>query len=331
MTITATTPATEPTSTDPRHMQHIPTHLIDRDPDQPRKHFDVAALFTLAKSLKKLGQMQPVEVRPNHASPGRYILTMGERRWRAAQRPEAGPLTHLLAIVVDTPDRDVLARATAENLGRADMTVIEEASAFQRLADDNGFSHQEIADMVGKSVQYVRYRIELLNLVPAAKEALTRGHMSTNTAWYVCRLSINAQHTFLRKLARGEFSNADAAAAFAQACRERETVDQGGLFDVQEMTDEEREQVTARRKTIVRKVDQLSRAGEILHDLASADPADLALLLTAEPGGIAGYIQRLDLLRDTAAKAVAKLVKARAVAEAATVTSPAGAPGTLFN
>jgi ParB family transcriptional regulator, chromosome partitioning protein len=250
---------------------------------------------------------------------------------RAAQLPEAGPLTHLLAVVVDVPAGQVLARATAENLGRADMTVIEEAAAFHRLATDDGFTHQEIADMVGKSVQYVRYRTELLNLVPAAKEALTRGHMSVNTAWYVCRLSINAQHTFLRKLARGEFSNADAAAAFAQACREREVVDQGGLFDVVEMSDEEREQVAARRRTIVRKVDQLGRAGAILHDLASADPVDLARLLAAEPGGVAGYIQRLDALRDTAAKAVSKLVKARAVAEAATVTAPARPDITLFN
>ncbi|MGW5062687.1 ParB/RepB/Spo0J family partition protein [Streptomyces sp. NPDC004096] len=93
-------------------------------------HFDEAALRELAKSMEKLGQLQPVTVRYRTGT-SRYTLIMGERRWRAAQM--AG-LTELKAVVLHGVGEgcETFAMAVAENVGRADMTAIEEANAFRQ-------------------------------------------------------------------------------------------------------------------------------------------------------------------------------------------------------
>jgi ParB/RepB/Spo0J family partition protein len=301
----------------------IPVDRIDPDPDQPRKHFDETALNDLTESIRAIGQLQPIAVRIDPTT-DRYRIVAGERRWRAAQR--AG-LTHLQAVVLHLDDDQVLPAAVAENVGRADMTPMEEAVAFRRLADA-GHTRDEIARMCGRSVEYVGYRIDLLNLIAPAREALNRGHLLVGTAWYVAKLSAAGQQRFLSKLVRGDFPTARDAEAFAQACRVVEDNRQDGFFAVEEMTEERRAQVHQRRRQVTSKVDRLAGAGEILLELARTDPAELALLLEGLPGGVAGYRMRAEHLRDAAGKAVAILRKAAAIVAAATPDSLT--PGTIF-
>jgi ParB/RepB/Spo0J family partition protein len=287
---------------------------IDRDPQQPRETFDEAALDELAASMKAQGQIQPVSVWYNPAT-RRYTLISGERRWRAASR--AGLRTLHALVEHGLTDAEILARAVAENLGRKDMTPMEECRAFSRLVDA-GYDIPRIAELSGKSREYVTWRIDLLTLIGPAREALDRGHMLVGTAWYVSRLTPAAQQRFLRKLVRGEFATARDAEAFAQACRQAEENTQGGLFGAVEVSDERREQIATRRRQVTTKMDQLSKAGEILASIAAMDVADLAEALAGAPGGVGAYLMRAEHIAAAATKTAMRLRKAKALAAAAT-------------
>ncbi|WP_298193427.1 ParB/RepB/Spo0J family partition protein [Metallibacterium sp.] len=133
---------------------------------QPRRNFDEAALNELAASLKAQGMIQPIVVR---ALPrGRYELITGERRWRAAQR--AG-LSEVPALVREVSEQTVLAMALIENIQREDLSPLEEADALQRLIDEFGLTHQQVAEAVGRSRAAVSNLLRLLEL-PARIRAL---------------------------------------------------------------------------------------------------------------------------------------------------------------
>ncbi|MFF0206405.1 ParB/RepB/Spo0J family partition protein [Streptomyces althioticus] len=314
-------------------LRTIPTAKIDRDPGQPREHFDQAALEELAASMRKLGQLQPINVRYSEDTK-RYTIIMGERRWRAAQM--AG-LDTMKAVVMHGigNGRETFAMAVAENVGRADMTPVEEAKAFHKLVDQ-GYTVDEVAELVGKSAAYVQWRIDLLNLCPEAREALVKGQLPVGLAWYVGKLSSHNQVRFLARWVRGDFKSARDAESFAQALHteEKRQEEQGSFFVLSEeaaaarkdngqsalpgsidLPDEERERVIADRSKLVGKVDKLGQAGEILSLLAATDPEELALLLAGTPGGIGGHRLRIKHLQDIATKAMANLRKAEMVAE----------------
>ncbi len=154
----------------------LPIAQIEPDPGQPRRQFDEAALDELAASIAQRGVIQPIIVR--RLAVDRYRLVAGERRWRAAQRAH---LAEIPALVRDLTDRDVLALALIENLQREDLNPIEEARAYQRLANEEGMTQADIARMVDKSRSHVANLQRLLALpdpVIALVEsgALTMGH-----------------------------------------------------------------------------------------------------------------------------------------------------------
>lgn len=149
---------------------------IEPHPAQPRRHFDEAALDELAASIAQRGVIQPVIVRP--LGQGRYQLVAGERRWRAAQRAH---LHEMPALIRELGEREVMALALIENLQREDLNPIEEAGAYQRLAEDEGLTQAEIARMVDKSRSHVANLQRLLALpdpvIALVEEgALSMGH-----------------------------------------------------------------------------------------------------------------------------------------------------------
>lgn len=149
---------------------------IEPHPDQPRRHFDETALDELAASIAARGMIQPVVVRP--LGDNRYQLVAGERRWRASQRARVHEIP---AIVRQLDDREVTALALIENLQREDLNPVEEARAYQKLADREGLTQQEIAQFVDKSRSHVANIMRLLGL-PAdvlgmvEREELSMGH-----------------------------------------------------------------------------------------------------------------------------------------------------------
>ncbi|MBC9005790.1 ParB/RepB/Spo0J family partition protein [Micromonospora aurantiaca] len=162
----------------------IPVAKIEADPDQPRKQFTEEELAELAASMQSIGQLQPVAVRKT-AKAGQYRLVVGERRWRAAQQ---GGIEELHALIWEMDDETAFIAQVAENVNRQDMTPMEEAAAYQRLAAA-GWETERIAELFGKSQPYIGWRIDLLGLIDDAKALVAKGQLQVGVAWYVCRLS----------------------------------------------------------------------------------------------------------------------------------------------
>ena len=124
-------PSTDPLAPPESGLAMLAVAQIEAHPDQPRRHFDEAALDELARSIAARGVIQPVVVRPLGAN--RFQLVAGERRWRAAQKAQVHEIP---AIIRKLDEREVTALALIENLQREDLNPMEEARAFQRLRHD---------------------------------------------------------------------------------------------------------------------------------------------------------------------------------------------------
>ncbi len=155
----------------------LPVASIEPHPEQPRRHFDEAALEELAASIAARGVIQPVIVRAMGA--GRYQLVAGERRWRAAQKAQ---LHEIPALVRELSEREVMALALIENLQREDLNPIEEARAYQRLAEGEGLAQAEIARMVDKSRSHVANLQRLLSLPASVISQVESGALSMGHA-----------------------------------------------------------------------------------------------------------------------------------------------------
>jgi ParB family transcriptional regulator, chromosome partitioning protein len=156
--------------------QEIPISAIRPNSHQPRRGFDEEALGTLAHSIRELGVLQPVLVRP--LDDGAFELIAGERRWRAAKR--AG-LQSVPAIVRHADDAVSLEQALVENVQREDLNPLDEAAAFQQLVEDFKLTHEELAARVGKSRVAITNALRLFQLPPSiqklvADSALSAGH-----------------------------------------------------------------------------------------------------------------------------------------------------------
>ncbi len=147
------------------------------NPRQPRQHFDPEALDELVVSIREVGLLQPVVVRP--LADGRFELVMGERRWRAAQ---AAGYTAIPAIVRETAEADRLRDALLENLHRQALNPLEEAAAYAQLLADFGATHEELAARIGRSRSQVTNTIRLLNLPPAVQRRVAAGVLSAGHA-----------------------------------------------------------------------------------------------------------------------------------------------------
>jgi len=146
--------------------REIPVASIQPNQYQPRDVFDEEALGALADSIREVGLLQPVLVRP--AGDG-FELIAGERRWRAARRVG---LQVIPALVRETDDNTALEQALVENLQRDDLNPLEEASAYQQLIEDFHLTHEQVAARMGKSRAAVSNTLRLLQLPPSIQKAV---------------------------------------------------------------------------------------------------------------------------------------------------------------
>jgi ParB family chromosome partitioning protein len=158
-------------------LRDVPTNSISPNPNQPRVHFDEESLNDLANSIKEIGVLQPLLVR--EVKPGTYELIAGERRWRAAQRAK---LTEVPVVVREINQIESVEQALVENLHRQDLTALEEASAYQQLADDFGLTHEKVAKRVGKSRAAVTNALRLLSLPASIQGYLADGRLHAGHA-----------------------------------------------------------------------------------------------------------------------------------------------------
>jgi ParB family chromosome partitioning protein len=150
---------------------------IRPNPYQPRHEFPEEALEELAQSLRTSGLLQPIVVRPG--SDDTYELIAGERRCRAAERLGWREIS---AVVREVDDRTLLALALVENLQRDDLSPMDEARAYQRLAADFAASHREIAELVGKERSTVANALRLLKLPDPVQAMVHDGRLTTGHA-----------------------------------------------------------------------------------------------------------------------------------------------------
>lgn len=162
----------------------VPLDQILVNPKQPREVFDEDALEELKTSIREVGLLQPIVVRPytqetEHGSLSRYELIMGERRLRASR---AIGLESIPAIVRETRDEDMLRDALLENIHRAQLNPLEEGAAYQQLLEEFGVTQEELSRRIGRSRPQISNTIRLLNLPGAVQRRVAAGVLSAGHA-----------------------------------------------------------------------------------------------------------------------------------------------------
>jgi ParB family transcriptional regulator, chromosome partitioning protein len=159
------------------YLREVPVGNISPNPNQPRGRFDEEGLVELAHSIRELGVLQPILVRP--MPDGQFQLIAGERRWRAAKR--CG-LDSIPCVVRTTDDVASVEQALVENLHRQDLTALEEAAAYLQLIEEFHLTHEELARKVAKSRAAISNTLRLLQLPASIQHLLSDGRISAGHA-----------------------------------------------------------------------------------------------------------------------------------------------------
>ena len=150
-------------------INEIPIHLIEANPNQPRREFDPEALQELAISIRQIGIIQPITLR--QIADNHYQIIAGERRWRASQL--AG-LTAIPAYIRTINDENVMEMALVENIQREDLNAIEIALAYEHLLRNSGMTQEKVSERVGKSRTAITNYLRLLKLPAQVQMALQK-------------------------------------------------------------------------------------------------------------------------------------------------------------
>lgn len=255
----------------------IDPHEIVPNPRQPRTHFDADDLAELVHSVREYGLLQPVVVRPR-SEDGTYELIMGERRTRASR--EAG-LARIPAIIRDTADEDLLRDALLENLHRAQLNPLEEASAYQQLLEDFGITHEELATRIGRSRPQISNTIRLLKLPMPVQQRVAAGVLSAGHARAILSLDDEAGMQRLADKIVNEDLSVRAAEAAAKGGDARRLPKANAGARRGEL-DEVAERLGDRLNTRV-KVGLSARKGQIVIDFATIQDLNRILDELGEP------------------------------------------------
>lgn len=144
---------------------------------QPRGEIEEVALAELAQSIKQQGLLQPLLVR--ELTPDHYEIIAGERRWRACQMAE---ILEVPVLIKQVDDETAMAMALVENLQREDLNAMDQARAMQRLTSEFALTHQQVADLLGKSRTAVSNYLRLVSLSTPVKKLLEHGDLDMGHA-----------------------------------------------------------------------------------------------------------------------------------------------------
>lgn len=184
-----TSTETQSTVTDnaPEQLIQLSIHELQRGKYQPRREMNREALEELANSIRTQGIIQPLIVRPVGS---KFEIIAGERRYQAAK---IAGLSEVPVIIRDIPDEAAIAIALIENIQRENLNPIEEAAALDRLIEEFGMTHQQVAEAVGKSRTSVTNLLRLLALPDEVKAMLERGQLEMGHARTLITLPESAQ------------------------------------------------------------------------------------------------------------------------------------------
>jgi ParB/RepB/Spo0J family partition protein len=180
----------------------IPVDRIESNPQQPRMIFDADALHELSASIREHGVLQPILVRP--LGNNRYQLVAGERRWRASK--EAGLLT-IPALVEELDDDTALEISIIENLQREDLSPLEEASMYDRMVREHGYSIRKLAEKLGKDKGYLENRLRLADAPEEIRELVSVRKDTLSHAYELMKVTDEKKRRRLAaRVASGELS-----------------------------------------------------------------------------------------------------------------------------
>lgn len=160
----------------------IPIDQIEPNPFQPRKHFDEVQLNELAESIRVNGVLQPVIVKK---VVGGYMLVAGERRVKASK---IAGFNTVAAIVRDYNNQYLAELALLENIQREDLTIVEEANAYQNAIESLNLTHLELSIKIGKSRSYVSNTLGILKLPSTVLDEINKGNISMGHARALSKL-----------------------------------------------------------------------------------------------------------------------------------------------
>ena len=251
---------------------------------QPRTEFDPAKLEELIASIREVGVLQPIVVRPIENAPEgapRYELIMGERRLRATK---ALGLDSIPAVVKNTADDAMLRDALLENLHRADLNPLEEASAYQQLLEDFGITQEQLAERIGISRPQITNTIRLLRLPESVQAKVAAGVLSAGHARAVLSAGdVDAMERLAAKIINEDLTvrGAEAAAGLTKASAKKPSRPTKGRRQAQ--LDEVAERLGDRLNTRV-KINLSAKKGSVVIDFATVADLNRILAELGEPG-----------------------------------------------
>ncbi len=183
-------------------VRQVPVDRIDPNPDQPRLAMDQDGLNELAASVREHGVLQPILVRPLPG--GRYQLVAGERRWRASQ---IATLTTIPALIEEIDDETALEIAIIENLQREDLSPLDEATMYQRMTREHGYSVRKLAQKLGKDKGYIENRLRLADAPQEIRELVSLRKDTLSHAYELLKVEDPKRRRRLAEaVARGDLS-----------------------------------------------------------------------------------------------------------------------------
>ncbi|MFA5889018.1 MAG: ParB/RepB/Spo0J family partition protein [Candidatus Paceibacterota bacterium] len=260
----------------------IDVEKIHPNPFQPRREFDQAQLQSLSDSIRQYGVLQALVVtrkevpKEDGGLAVEYELIAGERRLRAAKMAGLSQVPVLIKVGDEENDLMKLELAIIENIQREDLNPVDRSRAFQRLIDEFGFKHVEIAKKVGKSREYVSNSVRLLSLPSEILDALSQGKISEGHARPLMMLGdrLDEQMTLFKEIMFKKLTVREAEAIGRRVAYDK-IRKKGATLDPE--TQELEEKLTETLGTRV-SIEKRENGGKILIDFFSAD--DLRDILT---------------------------------------------------
>ena len=182
-------------------VQTIRLSEIEPNKNQPRRHFDEAAITALADSIRQHGLIQPILVRSTGTG---YQIVAGERRWRACRMLG---MSEISAIIKDFSDSETAQIALIENIQREDLNPIEEAAAYKELMDKYEMTQEALSKAVGKSRPAIANAVRLLNMPEKVQELVKKGELSAGQAKAIAAAETDNEMIYLaEKAANGQLT-----------------------------------------------------------------------------------------------------------------------------
>ena len=265
---------------------------VTPDPDQPRKHFDQEKLKELGQSIRKLGLVQDIALRPDPDNEGRYIIIAGERRFRAMKLEgiETAP-----AKIYHAHDPKIITSIqVAENVAREQMNPIEDGTAYKKLIDV-GYSLEQVAARVGASTTTVERRIALLNLIDSLQEMVKKGSLPISQAYAIANADLTPayQQNVIKRLNMGAMSN---EALSGLVGKYKSAQSQTVLFGGIESGIDER--ITKQRKKALERDLQslVTDFGQLMDRITDKDGIKILPAMAKEKGKLAHMARRVEMI-----------------------------------